>query len=126
MSTTTPMYTKVPDGMSYINALYALYQNAQNHADEKLNADRLASRIGLAENLDSFAIEDRLQHLATRTNDYMKDFFKTLGRHSGHTPLVDYLGCYRIKTDFTNFPFLITDRYDSIYGLGAAKKALET
>lgn len=97
----SPSTVRVPEGMSYVNAFRALWENSK-----------------LAAAIQMLAISDSLQASTVSTAEKVAELFKT------HT-YFDYEGGRMLKTDFCKFPELDVRLYDRDFGSGAAKKAIE-
>lgn len=96
---------QVPRNMSYVNALYALWLKSQPARFFEAFPEKQASEEAIfqtAEKIVLFVTETR------RSSFY-----------------IDYVGGRLIKIEFNNFPHIDHCRYDKVYGLGAAQKALQ-
>ena len=94
-------YVTVPEGMSCVNALYALWRNSTP-------ASFFASQ----------QVSPRTQAAAVSTAEKVAELFKT-------RTYFDYVGGRVIKTDFAKFPQLNARLYDRDLGDGAANKTIE-
>ena len=92
-----------PEGMSYVNAFRALWENSQPASFFRERPETLPR-----------------QEAVVGTSEKVVQFFKNLpGTY------VDYAGGRLIKTDFSEYPKLAVVSYDRQYGIGAAQKALD-
>ncbi len=105
-----PATTPVPEGMSCVNALRALYLGEEKinqivGRDEPFNAKNVAKKFDF--------VDMRSKSLAAQINKFGN------GK-------VDYLNGVAIKTDFSKFPEICVTRYDEpdYHGAGAAERAL--
>ena len=92
----------VPEGMSYVNAFRALWENSKPAAYFNDHPEKLTP-----------------QEATVGTPEKVVQFFKTL-----KGMFVDYAGGRLIQTSFEKFPVLTVHSYDRNYGIGAAQKAL--
>lgn len=93
---------KVPEGMSCVNALHALWKNSKPELFFQFHPEHKA-----------------LEEATVSTAEKVAELFK-------QETYFDYIGGRMIKTNFSTFPELKGHLYDRDYGLGAAQKAIET
>lgn len=97
----SPITTRVPEGMSCVNAFRALWENSKP-----------ATSIQMHQTSNSFQPE------TVATAEKVAELFKSYFNF-------DYEGGRLLKADFSNFPELECSLYDKAYGPKAAQKALD-
>lgn len=100
MNPSSHLYT-VPQGMSPVNAFYALWQGAQTANALKYLPNQMYQQAQEVNTVEKVAA------LFQETLDF------------------DYVGGRAIKTDFTYFPEINTSRYNLMMGEEAAEEAIE-
>lgn len=99
----------VPDGMSYVNAWYALYNNNTEVAQfYQANSEKLSP-----------------QEEMVSTSEKVARIFKEHPRNCYPLFYMEYEGGRKMKVHFCDFPKLDVYYYDQTYGIGAAQKALD-
>lgn len=93
---------KVPDGMSCVNALRALWEGSEPSSYFIIQA---------------YLLQRREQ--AVSTAEKVADLFRS------SNVCLNYVGGRLIKVDFSKFPKLDPYLYDQEFGFGAARKAIE-
>ncbi len=106
------MTIKVPEGMSCVNAFYALWENAK---DAPAAQPYLLVNEGQATFVQPKQEVDAAEKIA--------NLFK-MRTYEGSVTFFDYEGGRGIKTDFSNFPVLKVANYDRLWGKDAAEKAI--
>ncbi len=91
--------TTVPDGMSYVNAIYALWKHASRNAPD--------------------------ENLVLNTSEKVHEYFQQNLPCGCSYPYVDYFSNYLIKVDFNKSPRIDVLDYDEAYGAYAAERALD-
>ena len=99
----------VPEGMSYVNAWYALYRGANQ-------------RGGFLENNPEKWTG--LEELVS-TSAKVADLFKNYPTNRFPLYYMEYEGGRRMKVHFCDFPKLDVYDYDASYGQGAAQRILD-
>ncbi len=98
------LYLRVPEGMSYVNAFYALYLSATTFEEDKITCIRA----------EDVATAEKVFFVFRNFPDYIKPKY-----------FIDCEGGRSIKVNFETFPILEVSKYDQIYGIGAAELALK-
>ncbi len=101
MSSSTISQVTVPEGMSCVNAFYALWENS----------DAITC-------LDSFPALKTIHATSISTAEKVARLFRMRTRF-------EFEGGKLINTDFSKFPQLDIYQYDKDFGPGAARRALE-
>ncbi|MBN1914632.1 MAG: hypothetical protein JW769_01935 [Parachlamydiales bacterium] len=96
----------VPDGMSYVNAFFALYTNS-------------LPSIFFSMNIDLLHIEEEKISIVENVVTLFKKHAREITRL-----FINFEGGHRIKVYFQEFPILHTYHYDLAYGIGSAQQAL--
>ncbi len=102
------VFVTVPEGMSYVNALRALYSAATPTPF-----------------LQIFPELEQKQAQCIATSQKMAELFKRGAINSTPPYYMDYIAGKKIKVHFHQFPRLDVTSYDEEYGKEAAQKALE-
>lgn len=97
----SPITTRVPEGMSCVNAFRALWENSTPAMPFQMHQN-------------SNSVQTETVTTAEKVAELFKSYFN-----------FDYEGGRLLKTNFSHFPELECSLYDKAYGSGAAQKALD-
>lgn len=111
-------YIRVPEGMSYVNVLHALWKN-EIPADYFFLNDETRKNLAPAEAV--FSTPERVA--AFFKEEFSKQYFNYKSWDQQQLR-IDYAGGRRIKIFFQNFPYLDPTCYEELSGIGAAQRAL--